>query len=209
MRNGIVGWLAIAVALAACEAETETEVVAQAAAIDPVPLAETDLVYLGSQAAPIAVTVGATGINGRLTSWKVSAAGIAPSPLLDSALIAGKNHQLHVLTPAVAPKLERELLVSASIDTGTLWVRTWRVGNDGTFTSLGTTSYGAFNVLDYALGHRQIGGATKKFQLVAPIVRAGGSPRFVTWEIDGTSGHLDGLFSIAKVSDQIRAFLAK
>ena len=29
------------------------------------------------------------------------------------------------------------------------------------------------------------------------------------YEIDGTSGHLDGLFSIAKVSDQIKAFLAK
>jgi homoserine O-acetyltransferase len=29
------------------------------------------------------------------------------------------------------------------------------------------------------------------------------------YEIDGTSGHLDGLFSIAKVGDQIKAFLAK
>jgi len=29
------------------------------------------------------------------------------------------------------------------------------------------------------------------------------------YEIDGTSGHLDGLFSIAKVGDQIRAFLTK
>jgi len=28
-------------------------------------------------------------------------------------------------------------------------------------------------------------------------------------EIDGTSGHLDGIFSIAKVGDQIKAFLAK
>ena len=28
-------------------------------------------------------------------------------------------------------------------------------------------------------------------------------------EIDGTSGHLDGIFSIAKVADQIRSFLAK
>jgi len=29
------------------------------------------------------------------------------------------------------------------------------------------------------------------------------------YEIDGTSGHLDGIFSIAKVADQIRAFLTK
>jgi homoserine O-acetyltransferase len=29
------------------------------------------------------------------------------------------------------------------------------------------------------------------------------------YEIEGTSGHLDGLFSIAKVADQIRAFLTK
>jgi homoserine O-acetyltransferase/O-succinyltransferase len=29
------------------------------------------------------------------------------------------------------------------------------------------------------------------------------------YEIEGTSGHLDGLFSIGKVADQIRAFLAK
>ncbi|HET7362740.1 MAG TPA: homoserine O-acetyltransferase [Burkholderiales bacterium] len=29
------------------------------------------------------------------------------------------------------------------------------------------------------------------------------------YEIDGTSGHLDGIFSIAKVADQIKAFLAK
>jgi homoserine O-acetyltransferase len=29
------------------------------------------------------------------------------------------------------------------------------------------------------------------------------------YEIDGTSGHLDGIFSIAKVSDQIRAFMTK
>jgi homoserine O-acetyltransferase/O-succinyltransferase len=29
------------------------------------------------------------------------------------------------------------------------------------------------------------------------------------YEIDGTSGHLDGIFSIAKVADQIKSFLAK
>src|SRR5205814_2243733 len=29
------------------------------------------------------------------------------------------------------------------------------------------------------------------------------------YEIDGTSGHLDGLFSIGKVADQIRAFMEK
>jgi homoserine O-acetyltransferase len=29
------------------------------------------------------------------------------------------------------------------------------------------------------------------------------------YEIDGTSGHLDGLFSIGKVAEQIRAFLQK
>ncbi len=29
------------------------------------------------------------------------------------------------------------------------------------------------------------------------------------YEIDGTSGHLDGIFSIAKVGDQIRAFMSK
>jgi homoserine O-acetyltransferase/O-succinyltransferase len=29
------------------------------------------------------------------------------------------------------------------------------------------------------------------------------------YEIDGTSGHLDGIFSVAKVSDQIRAFMTK
>jgi len=29
------------------------------------------------------------------------------------------------------------------------------------------------------------------------------------YEIEGTSGHLDGLFSIAKVGDQIKAFLTK
>jgi homoserine O-acetyltransferase len=29
------------------------------------------------------------------------------------------------------------------------------------------------------------------------------------YEIDGTSGHLDGIFSIGKVADRIRDFLAK
>ena len=29
------------------------------------------------------------------------------------------------------------------------------------------------------------------------------------YEIEGTSGHLDGIFSIGKVADQIRAFLQK
>jgi len=29
------------------------------------------------------------------------------------------------------------------------------------------------------------------------------------YEIDGTNGHLDGLFSIGKVADQIRAFMDK
>ncbi len=29
------------------------------------------------------------------------------------------------------------------------------------------------------------------------------------YEIDGTSGHLDGIFSIAKVADPIKAFLTK
>src|ERR1044071_5754176 len=179
MRNGIV---AVALALAGCEAETEIDLVTQAS--EPVPLAETDLVHLGSRAVPITVTVGATGVNGRLTSWKVSTAGIAPGPLQDSALIAGHHHQLHVLTPLASPKLERELLVSASVDAGALWVRTWRVDDSGAFTQLDVASYGAVGVLDYALGHRQILGATKKFQLVAPIVRAGGNLRLVTWEID-------------------------
>jgi homoserine O-acetyltransferase len=29
------------------------------------------------------------------------------------------------------------------------------------------------------------------------------------YEIDGTNGHLDGLFSIGKVADRIKAFLEK
>lgn len=152
---------------------------------------EVDLVSLGGDPGgptqPIAVSVGATGTGGRLTSWKVGP-GFAPTALTDSPLIPGKDHQLHVLRPRLSPKLGREMLVSASIVGGNLQIRTWSVSATGVFAPLATSTYNTVGVASYALEHRQIAGPTKKFQLVVPIVRATGHLRIATYEINGVTG---------------------
>ncbi len=188
--------VALAIVVAGCEVDPETSTLDNEVVIDG-PLTEVDLVSIGGDPGgptlPLAVSVGATGTGGRLTSWSITNQGIAPIPLADSAIIPGSNHQLHVLTPALSPKLAHEMLVSASIAAGALVVRTWRVGDDGAITPLDSASYqpAGGSVADYTLGHRQITATTKTFQLVAPVVRVGGAAvRLVTWEVDGTTGKI-------------------
>lgn len=187
-------FIALVIVTAGCGTEPDTSTILDEVVIDG-PLTEVDLVTLGggsSGAAPsLAVSVGATGTGGRLTSWSVTAQAVAPAPLVDSAILPGSNHQLHVLTPALSPTLSRGMLISASIAGGTLVVRSWRVGDDGSFAPLDIASYrpAGGSVADYTLGHRQITAPTRTFQLVAPVVRVGGaSLRMVTWAVDGTTG---------------------
>lgn len=188
-----IAWV---LALAGCETEPDT-----AAAHDHLvteALTDVDLVNLGGTSAGgglFAVSVGATGNGGRLTSWKVSTPDIAPAALGDSFVIPGANHQLHVLTSMLSPLLVHEMLVSASIVGTSLLVRSWRVADDGSFTQLDAVSYnpGGGGVADYAFGHRQISitPTSNRFQLVAPVVHAGaGAVRLVTWEIDGATGKI-------------------
>ncbi|MEJ7602543.1 MAG: serine hydrolase [Kofleriaceae bacterium] len=184
--------------LAGCESETEREpsTYAVAATTDPAVLSEVDLVHIGGSPGgstlPIAVSVGATGNGGRLTSWKV-APNVAPLALFDSAILPGKDHQLHVLTPRLSPKLQREMLVSASVTAGNLTLRTWSVAADGTLVPLAQHTYSTVAVAHYALGHRQIiiDATTKRYQLVVPITRNTGALRLATYEINGITGAIN------------------
>jgi D-alanyl-D-alanine carboxypeptidase len=186
--------LALLLLFAACETEPETETF-EAAAETTAVLAETDLVHIGGTAngssSSIIVAAAATGTNGRLTSWKTNAPAMAPSYLNQSPILAGTNHQLHVLKPTPA-QTGYHIVVSASIVASKLWVRTWSVDPvTGVFTQRDVRTYApaGVNVQSYALGHRTIAydSSAKRFQLVTPVIRAG-FLRMVTWEINGTTG---------------------
>ena len=123
-----------------------------------------DVVHLGGSTngptLPLVVTVAGTGYAGRLASWTMSSQQAAPVFLKDGPNQLGHNHQLHVLTPPTAPKLAHEMLVSALIREGNLWLTTWRVLADGTFQLLDSRGYGAYfgSVPDYTAMEAATGG---------------------------------------------------
>ena len=164
-------------------------------------LRETDVVHLGGSyggpTLPIIVSVIGTGYVGKLSSWTVNAVGAPPTFLQDGPNTIGYDHQLHVLTPPDAPKLAREMLVSALIRNGNLWLTTWNVANDGTFQQLDTRGYGEnadVTVDHYAIAHRPlvVNANEERHQVVTPILHDNGKIRLITWEINGISGHING-----------------
>lgn len=164
-------------------------------------LRETDVVHLGGSyggpTLPIIVSVIGTGYVGKLSSWTVNAVGAPPTFLQGGPNTIGYDHQLHVLTPPNSPKLAREMLVSALIRNGNLWLTTWNVANDGTFQQLDTRGYGenaGVTVDHYTIAHRPlvVNANEKRHQVVTPILHDNGKMRLITWEINGISGHING-----------------
>ena len=161
-------------------------------------LKEVDVAYVGGTPA-VTITVAGTGSVGKLTSWSTSLGAMA-QVLNHGPAMLGYEHQLHVLTPATSPKLDRELLVSGRIHDGTLWLTTWRVHADGTLEQLHSAGFGAqigLTVEGYTLEHRELGAGRdggRVFQLVTPLLDDGQHLRIVSWEIDGSSGQITGKY---------------
>jgi len=163
-------------------------------------LREVDVAHLGGTVSgptmPLIVTVIGTGYTGRLSSWTTSSQMGSPSFLKDGPTLFGHNHQLHVLTPPTSPKLAHEMLVSALIQDGNLWLTTWRVLTDGTFQQLDKRGYGKnadVTVDQYAIAHRPlvVNADEKRHQVVTPIVH-NGRLRLITWEINAITGAING-----------------
>ena len=164
-------------------------------------LRETDVVHLGGSyegpTIPIIVTVIGTGYVGKLSSWTTNNVAAPPVYLKDGPPMIGYDHQLHVLTPPKSPKLAREMLVSALIRNGNLWLTTWNVSNDGTLQQLDTRGYGEndnVTVDHYTIAHRPlvVTADEKRHQVVTPILHDSGKLRMVTWEVNGITGHING-----------------
>jgi D-alanyl-D-alanine carboxypeptidase len=164
-------------------------------------LRETDVVHLGGgpllPTPGLLVAVVGTGAFGRLSSWGTPSAGAAPVHLQDGPWIAGRDLQLHVLTVPPSPKLTHGMLLSGALRDGTLWLSTWRVATDGTFTALDTRGYGpnvGVTVDGYTLAHRVLvaDAQQRRFQVVTPVSSADGLLRLVSWEVDGVSGAIVG-----------------
>ena len=164
-------------------------------------LHEVDVAHLGGSTngptLPLFVTVAGTGYAGKLSSWTTSSPVGAPTFLKDGPTLIGYDHQLHVLTPPTSPKLAHEMLVSALIRDGNLWLTTWRVLPDGTFQELETRGYGSnagVSVGHYTIAHRPlvVNANEQRHQVVTPIVHAGGKLRLVTWEINALTGAING-----------------
>jgi len=164
-------------------------------------LYEVDVAHLGgttgSPTMSLFVTVAGTGYAAKLSSWTTSSPLGAPTFLQDGPTQIGYDHQLHVLTPPTSPKLAHEMLVSALIRNGNLWLTTWRVFPDGAFQELDTRGYGSnagVSVGRYTIAHRPlvVNANEKRHQVVTPIVHDGGKLRLVTWEVNALTGAING-----------------
>ena len=166
----------------------------------PADLKEVDLAHLGGStdgpAIPLVVSVVGTGFSGKLSSWTMDSIPLGPTHLKDSPTMVGIKHRLHVLTPPTSPKLEHEMLISGLVRDGTLWLTSWQVEGDGTFTVLDARGYGpnaGVSVEEYAIAHRGIVVETneKRYQVVTPVLH-GGKLRVITWEVNGLTGAIAG-----------------
>ncbi len=164
-------------------------------------LREVDVAHLGGSTngptMPLFVTVAGTGYAAKLSSWTTSSPVGAPTFLQDGPTQIGYDHQLHVLTPPTSPKLAHEMLVSALIRDGNLWLTTWRVFPNGAFQELDTRGYGSnagVSVGRYTIAHRPlvVNANEKRHQVVTPIVHDGGKLRLVTWEVNALTGAING-----------------
>ncbi|MCB0116041.1 MAG: D-alanyl-D-alanine carboxypeptidase, partial [Caldilineaceae bacterium] len=165
---------------------------------------EVDVAHLGgtgNPTAPIVITVAGSGDAGKLSSWRLGQQTDAPVHLQDGPQMWGFNHQLHVLTPESQAKLNRQMLLSARILDGDLWLTTWRVNDDGVFEKLDTRGYGAnaapeVNVVHYDIAHRQLAWTVdeKRLQVATPVLHKNGMLRLITWEVDGLTGVITGKY---------------
>lgn len=165
-------------------------------------LEEVDVAHLGG--APnlptpaLIVSVVGTGAAGKLSSWTTGAPGAAPVHVADGPTLPGFHHRLRVLSPDVAPKLAHQMLVSARIHEGALWLSTWQVDpDDGSFSLLQTVGYapaGEVTVQRFAIAHRQLAFSSqnKRFQLGTVVLGDDNRLRLATWEVNAITGAITG-----------------
>jgi hypothetical protein len=147
---------------------------------------------------PILVTAAGSGAGVRLGSWAVEQGTQTPTFLRDGPGFPGHTARLHVLTPEIAPKANYELLLSAVIREGDLWLTSWRLDTNGQFTQLSSRGYGRnaeVAVEAYAIAHREArrDGSLQAFQVVTPLRTANRQLRTVTWSVNATTGAINGL----------------
>lgn len=165
-------------------------------------LREVDVAHIGgSPLGPtraIVVTAAGSGAGVRLSSWAINNGPQTPAFLLDGPSFPGHDVKLHVLTPDLTPKLTHELLISAVIRDGNLWLTSWRLNAAGQFTQLSTRGYGSnaqVQVAAYAIAHREVRGSNQRdgFQVITPLRTTNNQLRMVTWSVNGTTGAINGL----------------
>jgi hypothetical protein len=170
-------------------------------------LREVDIAHLGGTpqgtGAIVVMSVG-SGAAYQLSSWSLDST-LLPNLTGMADPIRGRDVKLHVLESDVTPGLTVDMVVSAAVHNGDLWLTTWRVDPNGAFTRLNTRGFGAnagFIVQDFAIAHRPIKGETgaiQQSQVVTPVLGqipgAGPDPvlRTVTWSIHPVTGVISGL----------------
>jgi hypothetical protein len=181
----------------------------------PSTFRETDVVHVGGDSStrpPLFVTASGTGGRVFLKSWQGSVTGgVAPTELGTSPIVNGHDVRLHALTPDTSPKSNYRIVVSGMVDLFTLWITTWRVASDGSFTQLDSLGYGGTSkpVVVFDIAHRPITtttGGVGSFVVTTPVRLQGPDRlRVVTWVVDAVTGDISAGFESAVLSNTIGA----
>lgn len=163
-------------------------------------LHEVDAAHIGgtgSPVTPLVATAAGTGYAVRLSSWTLPhSLDAAPQHLQDSATLPGYDVKLETL---IEWRFDYNLLVSAQLRDGDLWLTSWRIGGDGVFHKLDTKGYGrnaGVRIRAYDITHRRIlrESMLHRFQVVTPILSETDEPRFITWSVHPDTGLISGQY---------------
>lgn len=183
-------------------------------------LRETDVAHVGgSPAGPtpdISVVAAGTGAAWRLLSYGTGGSPPVPAQLGETAAFGGHDIKLIALKPDIAPNLALNLLVAAYLRDGNLWLSSWRIGADGSFTALDKRGFGAnlgLIVERYGIAQQPLqmdNSSPSAYRVVTPVIgtqvtpqggAADGGVLVVTWSVNANTGAISGLYASAPWGD--------
>ncbi|AEG01748.1 serine hydrolase [Methylomonas methanica] len=160
---------------------------------------EVDIIHLGGlpegPTKTAIVAAAGTGAGAKLYSFTLDAATHAPVFMKASDSFAGFDIKLLPLSGDLSPDLTVDPFVAALRSGDNLWLRTWQIAGDGSFTYFSGRGYGEnakVRVEAYAITQRVLDNGN--YQVATPIRTDRGKLRFVTWLIDRNNGEVYGRY---------------
>lgn len=186
-------------------AEDGSSPVEQAVAQQDSVLQEVEVAHLGgAPEGPLGsylVSAAGTGVEGRMSSWKVTDADATPALLNSSDTFRGSDIELTVLYPAENSELARRPFLLSRIGTdGNLWLESHHLTIPGNFVHDDTRGYGenaGVAVLEHAIAQRPAEANDQHALVVTPVIASsedeGAHLRVITWQVDVDTEEIQGL----------------